>query len=73
MGFLRTIFVILIIWYCLKLIFRWLLPFLLNKTVQKAQQDFKQPPYTQQPNPSETLYKSKKVVGEYIDFEEVKD
>lgn len=78
-GFIRTILIIVGIYYAFKILARLLMPFLLRKMVQKAEQNFKQ----QMNNPNQnttqsqntaTLFekpKSKKQVGEYIDYEEV--
>lgn len=78
-GFIRTILIIVGIYYAFKILARLLMPFLLRKMVQKAEQNFKQ----QMNNPNQNTTqsqntatsfekpKSKKQVGEYIDYEEV--
>lgn len=75
-GFFRTLLIIVLIYYAIKFLARLLMPFLLRKMVQKAEQNFRQ--YTnQQQEPTNTSKakfenpKSKKEVGEYIDYEEV--
>ncbi len=74
MAFLKTILIILIVWYLIKFVARLLMPFLLKKMVQKVQKDFTQPPPSNTPKSDpKPPKKDKKVVGEYIDFEEIKD
>ena len=78
-GFIRTILIIVGIYYAFKILARLLMPFLLRKMVQKAEQNFKQQMNnpnqntTQSQNTAASIEKpkSKKQVGEYIDYEEV--
>lgn len=78
-GFIRTILIIIGIYYAFKLISRILLPILLRKMVQKAEKSFqqqmefqqqKQQEATNQASPKAKMTEKKKV-GEYIDYEEV--
>lgn len=78
-GFIRTILVIVGIYYAFKILVRFFMPFLLRKIVQKAEKNFNQ----QKNNPNQNTAQSqntttsfekpkvKKQVGEYIDYEEV--
>lgn len=75
-GFFRTLLIIVLIYYVIKFLARLFMPILLRKMVQKAEQNFKQ--HTNQQQEPSTASKSKfenpktkKQVGEYIDYEEV--
>ncbi|MBC8882459.1 DUF4834 family protein [Flavobacterium piscinae] len=80
-GFVRTILIIVGVYYAFKILARILMPILLRKMVQKAEQNFKQHTNYQNQadnhsttqNSSSTFEKpkAKKQVGEYIDYEEV--
>jgi len=85
MGFLRVILIIVAIYYALKLVFRWLLPWFLKRQLQKMQQ-FQTGGFYQQPEPPKE--KGKVTVqfnnkekdkkrgtddGEYVSFEEIKE
>ncbi len=78
-GFIRTILIIVGIYYAFKILARLFMPVLLRKMVQKAEQNFKQQADYQQQNQRQSHTassafekpKSKKQVGEYIDYEEV--
>jgi hypothetical protein len=80
-GFVRTILIIVGVYYAFKILARILTPILLRKMVQKAEQNFKQHTNYQNQegnhsttqNTSSTFEKpkAKKQVGEYIDYEEV--
>ncbi len=76
-GFVRTIFWIIAIYYIFKFLARLFLPVVAKKVVEKATQQFQQQQqqYQQQQqaqaNKTEKP-KEKKIVGEYIDFEEIK-
>ena len=84
-GFLRTILIIMLIYYGIKLIGKYVLPIFLKKMVKsfeekvKQQQGYQAPP--KQTKEGETIIdkkppppkESSKKVGEYIDFEEVDD
>jgi len=71
-NLVRTLFYILLFYYIFKFVARLLLPVLAQKVVEKANQQmedkFRQ---HQQQATSTSPEKSKEVVGEYIDFEEV--
>ncbi|MFN3755338.1 MAG: DUF4834 domain-containing protein [Flavobacterium sp.] len=79
-GVLRTILIILLIYYVLKFLSRFLLPILMRKMVNKAEENFRRQAeqFQQQQNHSQTSgpskktdLQSKKKVGEYIDYEEI--
>ncbi|MEC4114597.1 DUF4834 family protein [Myroides pelagicus] len=87
-GFLKTLCIIILIYYAFKFAMRYLLPMLLVKAAKKASENFQQ---RQQDfyqnngntNSSNNTYqdtesantgkvpRSTKVVGEYIEFEEI--
>ncbi|CAL2055322.1 DUF4834 family protein [Tenacibaculum sp. 190524A05c] len=83
MNFLRTILIILLVYYTLKFLARLFAPYLMKKAVQKMQEKAeKQYGKTTQKNDvkvGETIIDKKpnqsnqgnKSVGEYIDFEEL--
>jgi len=78
-GLVRTLLILIGIYYAFKILARFLMPILLRKMVQKAEQNFKQQAeqYAQNQSKSQTSSasnatpKPKKQVGEYIDYEEV--
>lgn len=84
-GLVRTILIILFIYFGLKLIFKWfgplILKYFMRKMGEKAFKGFNQQDFSS-PNSShnnkknidkdpETKRKEKKPVGEYIDYEEI--
>ena len=88
--FLKTLLIILWVYYAFKLLIRWLfprvLPWMMKKLLNRAARS--NPSFGQQSGNSFDAYtaqdsefknhkkenpKSKKIVGEYIDFEEVED
>ena len=83
MGFLRTILIILLVYYGIKIISRLLTPFMLKYLSKKAEQRFggnfntyKEAPREKEgevsidkmPNNNQS---SNKEVGEYVDYEEI--
>jgi len=86
-GFIRTLFIIVLLYYLFKFAFRLLTPILVNKLAKKAQENFRQQQETfyrqyqnqnqenqsqQTNNPNKKQeLREKKKVGEYIDFEEI--
>lgn len=85
-GFIRTILIIIAVYYGMKLLFRLLAPILMRKLVQKAEQNFRQASgqhysdqqqQNQYQNPQKPTSsksenpRSTKKVGEYIDYEEI--
>ncbi|MCW4468048.1 DUF4834 family protein [Flavobacterium sp. MFBS3-15] len=77
-GFLRTIAILILVYYAIRIAFRLLAPVLVQQVVKKAQQNFydqqqnMQQQYQQQSGTSSAEKpKEKKKVGEYIDFEEI--
>lgn len=86
LGFIRTLFYIMIFYYVLKFLARLFLPLLVKKVVQKAGENFQKQQQNSQdrswnktPNNDEIIYNSTnaknpsetKKVGEYIDYEEI--
>jgi hypothetical protein len=76
-GFVRTILWIIAIYYIFKFLARLFLPVVAKKVVEKATQQFQQQQqqYQQQQQaqaPKTEKPKAKKIVGDYIDFEEIK-
>jgi hypothetical protein len=86
MGILRTLLIIVIIFFALRFIFRYLLPFLLTSYVNKKFKEmgktynFREATYKKEkegevtidytPNDKKKYAKGK---GDYVDFEEIKD
>jgi hypothetical protein len=80
-NFLRTLFVILIIWYGIKLVTRYVLPMMLHKTVKNMQSrvedQFRHQQQGGRPEGEVTVenkqgnHSNKAREGEYVDFEEV--
>ncbi len=77
-GFIKTILIVALVYLTLRFLVRLLLPYLMQyiakKAGQKMENAFKgfhgsQQQQSSEPQPVEK--KSKKVVGEYIDFEEI--
>lgn len=84
MGLLRTIAIILIVYYVLKFISRYILPLFVQKIVKDVQKKYSEQQQNQYKDTSgkvgETVIakktnepKSNKDVGDYVDYEEVKD
>ena len=76
-GLLKAILCILAFYYIFKFLARLFLPVIAKKVVEKASQQYQQQQqnYQQKNNTSSDTFekpKEKKVVGEYIDFEEIK-
>ncbi|WP_420601368.1 DUF4834 family protein [Flagellimonas sp.] len=85
MVLLQTILIVILVYYGLKLLLKWLAPKLMNYAVKKTQERFGQQFGNYQdfrsntPNEGETTVSKKpfrksnpsKKVGEYIDFEEI--
>lgn len=76
-GFVKTILWIIAIYYIFKFLARLFLPVVAKKVVEKAAQQFQQQQQQfqeqQQTQSSKTEKpKEKKIVGDYIDFEEIK-
>ena len=83
-GVLNTILVIMLIYYGLKFVGRFLIPLLFQKVVKNAEEKFKQQQENQNYNNTKEgeitidkkpngQNKSNNDVGEYIDYEEVDD
>jgi len=79
-AFFRTIIIIFGVYYALKFLARIFMPILMKKIVRKDQQNFEQHAQninknqqnTQQPDVSTNKNpKSKKQIGEYVDYEEL--
>lgn len=77
MFLIKVIFIVIVIYYVLKSIGKLFLPFLVNQAAQKInnQQNFRKKPegeITIQYHDNKKDSKPPKV-GEYVDFEEIKD
>jgi hypothetical protein len=80
-GLIKTICYILLFYFAFKIAVRLLLPFLITKVTQKAQESLRRQAQEmhrrqtnqQTPHKAEAVKKadSSKAVGEYIDFEEI--
>ncbi|MCF6130756.1 DUF4834 family protein [Flavobacterium wongokense] len=79
-GLIDVILFIIIFYYVMKFLARLFLPALAKKAVEKAAEQFQQQhqnyqnqqnQYTSQNQTNETKPKEKKIVGEYVDFEEI--
>jgi len=84
MGLLRTIAIIVIVYYVFKFISKYILPLFLQKIVKDVQKKYNEQQQNQHENTTgkvgETVIakkpvepKSNKDVGDYVDYEEVKD
>lgn len=83
MGFLKTLLILILIYYGLKILMRFLAPFLIKKVVDKMHKKAKEHFGNQQQKTTvqegetvidkkpKTTKQSNKDVGEYVDFEEV--
>ena len=78
MAFLRTILIIIIVVYVLKLIGRYIIPMLIKRQVNKFQQENNRQNYQQKPEGEVTVEKEKTSnnkfnsdEGEYVDYEEI--
>lgn len=80
-GFIRTILIIMMIWYGVKILSRLFAPYLMRFVVKKAEQKFGQQQNRQKSQQKEgetTINKapeqtktSNKNVGEYVDYEDI--
>ena len=76
-SFVRTLAIIILCYYLFKFAMRLLAPYLIQKVAKKAEEhikkQFEQQQQYQSPteNKQEVPKKEKKVVGDYIDYEEV--
>ena len=86
MGFLKTILIVLLVYYLLKILAKWFAPKLFRYAAKKTEEHFKEKFEgfaAQQPQDEEQIgdviidkkttkkKNSSKNVGEYIDFEEI--
>ena len=76
MGALKVIFYILAFYYVIKFLARLFLPIIAKKVVEKASQQFQQQQENYQnqnttQNQTNQKPKEKKIVGDYVDFEEI--
>ena len=77
-SFIRTLAIIILCYYLFKFAMRLLAPYLMQKVAKKAEEHIKKQFEQQQQqyqspteNQQEVPKKEKKVVGDYIDYEEV--
>ena len=80
MQLLRILLIIIIVYYFLKLVARYILPVLLKYAIRKTRENIQQPdrPPEKKAGNINVEYSPKKKsnigeVGEYIDYEEIKD
>lgn len=84
MGFLKTLLILIILYYAFKFVAKYILPLFLAKAVKNMEDKMRDHTYHnsthQQPVGKTTIDKkpqqqksSNKEVGEYIDFEEIKE
>jgi hypothetical protein len=83
MGLLKTIAIIIIIYYGLKIVGRYIMPIFIKKVVQDVEKKYKQQQEQQEftGKVGETIIakkppkskESNKIVGDYVDYEEIKD
>lgn len=78
-SFLKTLAIVLLIYFALRFLIKLLMPYVLRFVTQKAEKKmqemfngFSEASQTTKDEPKVSK-KSSKVVGEYIDFEEVND
>jgi hypothetical protein len=85
LSFLKTLLIIILVYYAVKYLFRLLLPYFLRYVAKKATQKMEQSFYGSRPNYSEkpkegkitidhlpkNRNKTNKPVGEYVDYEEI--
>lgn len=85
LTFLKTLLIIILVYYAVKFLFRLLLPYFLRYVAKKATQKMEQSFYGSRTNHSEKTKegkitvdhhpknksKTKKPVGEYVDYEEI--
>jgi predicted Holliday junction resolvase-like endonuclease len=77
-GFVRTLLIIILFYYAFKFLMRIFAPILMQKAVNKMQEKMQEQYRQQQEQYNDTSQstkatpQSKKEVGEYIDYEEVK-
>lgn len=80
-NFIKTIFIIVVIYYGIKLITRFVLPLLIDKGIRNMQQKMNEQQmntrHSSRPNGDVTIENNKRrghrndVEGEYVDFEEI--
>lgn len=75
---LRTLLIIILVFYALKFLFRLLAPYIFQQVVKKAGENFQQQQQNMYERQQQQQYaqapekpKEKKKVGEYIDYEEL--
>lgn len=84
MGLLKTIAILIIIYYAIKIIGRYIMPLFIKKVVSNVEKKYKQQQEQQQETSGkvgETVIaktppktkESNKSVGDYVDYEEVTD
>lgn len=74
-SLIKTLLWIVFIYYIVKFLARLFLPVVAKKVVEKATQQFQQQQQQQQQKTQQNTTdkpKEKKIVGDYIDFEEIK-
>lgn len=75
-AFMRTLLIFVGIYYAFKIIFRFLVPWVLKRFLNKQFSSFDQSNQTSNSNndnASQKKSKRKDSLGEYVDYEEIKD
>jgi hypothetical protein len=72
-GLIETILFIFAFYYIMKFLGQLFLPMMAQKMMEKASEQFQQQQKNQQASNTKTTEKpkEKKIVGEYVDFEEI--
>ena len=85
MGFLKFLFIVILIYYLLRLIGRYVMPYLISVFIRRAQDRMMGNDGTQQKRakkegevsidsaPKKSTKASKENLGDYVDFEEIED
>ena len=74
-SLLRTLAIIILSYYLFKFLMRIFAPIIMQKAVSKMQEQYRKQQEQQQNTTShstQSMPKEKKVVGDYIDYEEIK-
>lgn len=73
--FIRTIVIIALVYYGLKIIVKYLFPIIIKRFINKQQEKFNQQQTTNNPqsksNNNHTSSSKKEKLGDYVDYEEV--
>ncbi len=75
-NLIETLFFIVVFYYLAKIVVRMFFPVVVKTVVRKAEESFREQQQRQQqmhrePTPQSERPKERKIVGEYIDYEEI--